>query len=96
LSVGIYSDGITTYWRSVAIDQAGYYQTYGVSRLTSLEFFAKAENESLQAAVESYTKLITYVDEHPEYTYLEVLKYAGVYSPTEEDFYLSLKTALSA
>jgi hypothetical protein len=87
--------GKSTYWRAVVIGQAGYYQTYALSLLSSLQFFVQAETTSLSTAVTNYTKLFTYADEHSDYTYFEILQYAGIASPVEESFYQKFYSALA-
>ena len=50
------------YWASVVFDRAGYYISYAMSALPSLEIYAKAGNEGLAAARDSYLKLFTFAD----------------------------------
>ena len=62
------------------------------------------ENNNLDATREKYYKLITFTDDpnnaHTDFvgdkvvdiSYGETLKYAGLYSPFEEDFYIFLKS----
>jgi hypothetical protein len=85
-----------TYWRYVVISQPAYYITYSVTFLTGMQFFLLAEDESLSTAVEKYTKLITYTDEHPEYTYRQVFENAGLRTFADETLYQDLEKAFQS
>jgi hypothetical protein len=93
--MGLTDYASTTYWRRVTFDSEGYYVSYGVSLLGALQIYNVAQTQSLQTAMESYTKLTTYVNDHPEYTYAQVLKNAGFYTYTDEALFKALKETLS-
>ena len=92
----------SAYWRYVAIEAAGYYISYSMSALPSLELFVKGV-EDFESAKQSYFKLFTFTDneefaEIDEFGdlvvtagYAETLEYAGLYSPFQEELYTSLK-----
>jgi hypothetical protein len=84
------------YWRRVVIPQPCYYVSYSFSTLAGLEFYLKAEEEGLSAAVESHNKIINYVDEHSEYTYSQVLEYANLLSIEDEQLYVKLNKMFAA
>jgi hypothetical protein len=86
------SSSDATYWRYVTITQPCYYTSYSLSGLGAMQLYIKAQNSSLDTATQSYTKLITYTDEHPEYTYSEVLTNAGLYDYKDEELYKYLKS----
>ena len=90
------------YWRFVTINSPGYYISYATSMISSLEFWAKAMNEGLEAAKECYFKLFYFTDdENNAYTdhdgdlilkigYADVLVYCGVTSPFAEETYQTI------
>jgi hypothetical protein len=80
----------STYWRYTTLENPGYYVSYAVSGLVSMQLYTKAENSSLSAATQSYVKLMDFYDENPDYTYAEVLTYAGLHSYTDEALYIEL------
>jgi hypothetical protein len=61
-----------------------------------MQFFLLAEDESLSTAVEKYTKLITYTDEHPEYTYRQVFENAGLRTFADETLFQDLEKAFQS
>lgn len=81
------------YWRYVTIHAPCYYVSYSVSAISVLQLFPKAQ-EDFAAAVDSYTKLFTYIDEYATrdtaMTTEEILVYAGLYSFTDERLYQSI------
>lgn len=77
------------YWRYATISSPCYYVSYSVSALSVLQLYPMA-NENMDAAIDSYLKLYTYVDELDEDEYMtteEVLLYAGLYSFNDEELY---------
>jgi oligoendopeptidase F len=87
---GLENVGSKTYWRYVTIAQPCYYISYSVSLLASMQLFAVAQQQSFMLAVQSYIRLIEYTRVHPEYTYSEVLTYAGLYDFSDEKLYVEL------
>lgn len=90
------------YWRYVAIEAAGYYISYAMSALPSMQLLTKGVQD-FEAAKQSYFKLFTFTD-NPEFAetdefgdvivtagYAETLQYAGLYSPFQEELYVQLK-----
>ncbi len=96
------------YWRAVTIHSPGYYISYATSMISSLEFWAKAETDGLDAAKDSYFKLFTFTDEEDNaYTdhdgdlitligYADVLEYCGVTSPFAEETYQTIGACIDA
>ncbi len=82
------------YWRYMTIKSPCYYVSYSISAISVLQLYSKAQNEGFDAAKASYLKLFTYIDENPEMTTSDILKYAGLYSFTEEELYIQLSAAL--
>lgn len=89
------------YWSYVVFDQAGYYISYAMSALPSLEIYVNAR-EDFDAAKESYLKLFTFSD-NPEFVetdedgyrtvtanYGEILTYCGLKTPFQEEMYLHI------
>ena len=95
------------YWAYVVFDQAGYYISYAMSALPSLEIYAKAANEGLEAARESYIKLFTFSDNEAfmdvdqygdpfiknDVTYQQILNWAGLKGPFEAELYQTIRQA---
>ncbi len=107
-----YWSNVTTYfnenyWAYVVFDQAGYYISYAMSALPSLEIYAKAANEGLEAARESYIKLFTFSDNEAfmdvdqygdpfiknDVTYQQILNWAGLKGPFEAELYQTIRQA---
>lgn len=98
----------SSYWRYVVVHSPGYYISYAMSMISSLEVWAKAEKNGLDAAKECYFKLFTFTDEDDAveedaegdlvalYTYQQVLEYAGLASPFDEDTYETIGECLNA
>ena len=91
------------YWGYVVFESAGYYISYAMSALPSLELYAKAQND-LDAARESYTKLVTFTnssrfvatDVNGKYlkadaTFASILDYCGLKGPFELGLYTTLQ-----
>ncbi len=97
----------SAYWRYVTIEAAGYYISYSMSALPSIELFVNG-TQDFEAAKQSYFKLFTFtdneqfakVDEFGDLVvtagYAETLEYAGLYSPFQEELYLTLKNYFEA
>ena len=81
------------YWRLVVVGSPCYYVSYAISALSVLQLYPMAA-EDYDAAIDSYTKLFTYTDmltaDNPYMTTEEILKYAGLYSFTDEELYASI------
>lgn len=65
----------TTYWSYVVFDQAGYYISYAMSALPSLEIYAKAGVDGLEETRDSYIKLFSFSDED-EFVQTDVYEYS--------------------
>ena len=77
------------YWRRVVVSSPCYYVSYGISALSVIQLYPMAA-ENYDAAIDAYLKLFTYTDVNPYMTTEEILKYAGLYSFTEEELYVSI------
>ena len=64
---------VDIYWRYVTISAPCYYISYAISAVNALQIYANANEDSFEAAKESYLKLFTYTDENPEMTTEEIL-----------------------
>ena len=92
----------TEYWQYAAFDNAAYYISYAMSALPCLEIYAKAGNDGLEAARASYLKLFTfssneefisedqYGDLYVSATYEEILNWAGLGGPFQEELYKTI------
>ena len=95
------------YWRYVTIEAPGYYISYAMSALPSIELFVLG-TQDFESAKQSYFKLFTftedenyaYVDKYGDLVvtagYADTLHYAGLYSPFEEELYVALKNYFEA
>ncbi len=95
------------YWRYVVIEAPGYYISYAMSMIPVLTLFIKSQNEGFEAAQEAYFKLFTFTDvegmAHEDVngelvvdaTTAEVLHYAGLSTPFEEETYKALSTLIN-
>ncbi len=90
--LGLTEVGSKSYWRYVTIESAGYYVSYSISMLGSIQL--KANSSNFDEKVESYLKLITYTTENPDMNYAEVLRYAGLYSYDDENLFKALAEIL--
>ena len=94
----------TSYWMYVTFDNAAYYISYAMSALPCIELYAKAGNDGLDAARASYLKLFTFSsndafmaqDEFNDWyvtaTYEQILNWAGLNGPFQENLYRSIQT----
>lgn len=92
----------TDYWM-VSFDSTAYYISYAMSALPCIELYAKAGNDGLEEARESYLKLFTFSqndafietdsfdDRYVTATYQEVLNWAGLQGPFQEGLYQSIQ-----
>ena len=93
----------TDYWMYVVFDNAAYYISYAMSALPALEIFAKAGNDGLNAARDSYLKLFTYSsnssflgsDEYGGATvtasYQTILNWCGLHSAFQSQLYTTIQ-----
>lgn len=91
-----------SYWRYVVIEAPAYYISYAMSALPSVEIYVKAMTDGFEAARTSYFKLYTFSDNSQyvridgdndkvvDATYEQILNYAGLYGPFQEDLYKKL------
>ena len=98
----------TSYWMYVTFGSPAYYISYAMSALPCIELYAKAGNDGLDAARESYLKLFTFSsnqdfveedsfgDLYVKATYQEVLNWAGLSGPFEEGLYQSIQQYFSS
>ena len=92
--LGIYEHyRVDEYWRyGMTISSPCYYISYAVSGINALQIYVKANNESFEAAKDSYLKLFTYTDADldGEMNLNDVLEYAGLLSFTDEQTYAKI------
>ncbi len=84
------------YWRPVTIRSPGYYVSYAVSMLGSMQMLS--EPEEFDARVGCYTKLISYLADPAAAElsgYGEILEYAGLYSHDSEELFAYLTALLT-
>jgi hypothetical protein len=79
------------FWRYITINQPCYYVSYSISLLSSLQLYMKAQDSSIEDAVISHNKLINYTDDNPDYTYSQVLEYAGLTDFKDEQLFVKLQ-----
>ena len=96
------------YWRFVTVNSPGYYISYAMSMISSMEVWAKSQSDGFEAAKAAYFKLFTYTDEEDNayldhdgdlvalLDYAGVLVYAGFTSPFDEVTYTTIGTCLDA
>ncbi len=78
----------SNYWRyGMTITSPCYYVSYSISAISVLQFYEMAANDGMDAAIDSYLKIFSYVDENPDMTMAEVFEYAGLYYYTDEALY---------
>ena len=94
------------YWRYVTIEAPGYYISYAMSMIPVLTLFIKSQTEGFEAAQEAYYRLFTFTDAeemaHPDMmgdlivdaSFSDVLHYAGLTTPFEEQTYKALADLL--
>ncbi|MCH5151905.1 MAG: hypothetical protein J1F65_04535 [Clostridiales bacterium] len=92
----------TEYWAHVVFDSSAYYISYAMSALPCIELYAKAGNEGLAAARESYLRLFTFSsndelvaedsdgDLYVTATYQEILNWANLSGPFEASLYSTI------
>ena len=74
------------YWKLVAVENAGYYISYAISKIPSLEIYSMArENLSLAKSVYKKTYTLDSNSKLDTSDFLKVLNYAGLYSPFDEE-----------
>ena len=93
----------TSYWAHVVFDSSAYYISYAMSALPCLELYAIAGNDGIDAARDSYIKLFTFSsnddfiatdsfgDKYVTATYQQVLNWAGLKGPFQEDLYKEIQ-----
>lgn len=93
--------GYDTYWTYVVFDQAGYYISYAMSALPSVELYVNAMTD-FEAAKASYFKLFTFSDntafvetDEDGYktvtaTYEQILNYCGLKGPFQDELYTTI------
>lgn len=86
--------GYDSYWRYATIFNPCYYISYSTSAVASLQIYAKSNLEGFNSAKDSYTKLYTYYDLNKEYTYKQVLEFAGLYHYNDEKAFQLIKEKL--
>ncbi len=88
-------EGYDDYWRQVTIRSAGYYVSYSISMICSLQFFCDEAN--FADKVDSYLFLVNYTDEKANVnkTYKELLELAGLYSYEDVRLFQYLKSVLA-
>ena len=74
-----------------------YELAYVMSLIPSIGIFAMSDEVGLEETISHYVKLYTYaLDENftAEETYVNILEYAGLYSPFNEDTYIAIKECI--
>ena len=89
---------LLSYWKQVTIPAPCYYISYAISALSIAQLYPMAIDD-FDAAADAYLKLFTYTDtyvgeDYEEMTTAEILKYAGLYSFTDEKLYQYLYNTL--
>lgn len=85
----IYGDAYGTqidYWKRVTITNAGYYISYAMSNIPSLEIYSLAK-EDFSKGVEAYTKVYEPAKEYTQEDFLDIIKAANLYSPFDSKAY---------
>lgn len=96
----------STYWAYVVFDSPAYYISYAMSALPSIELYAIAQSEGLDAARDCYVKLFTFANgfrfvANDSYgnaylknsaTYEAILNYCGLKGPFQEELYTKLQS----
>jgi len=72
--------GYEQYWRNLVDFNQCYYISYSVSAVAALQIYAKSVTDGFDDAMNSYLKLFNYYDIYKEYTFDQILEYAGLYS----------------
>ena len=87
--------GYNDYWRKVVVRSAGYYISYSVSMLCSLQLASDGTNFDQQ--VQAYLKLVNYseIEEQIDFNYKQVLEYAGLMSYDDEDMFKYIAKVLA-
>ena len=95
----------STYWAYVVFRSAGYYISYAMSALPSIELYVQAQSNGLDAALDSYVKLFTFSNDSrfvskdffgrktltSNATYSAILNYSGLKDPFDKAMYTNLK-----
>lgn len=79
------------YWRQVVVEQPVYYISYAVSSIGAISLFLEAEKDFAQAQ-SIYQWLCESYD--PDDGFLTILTTAGLYTPFDEEFYITLQQAV--
>ena len=66
-----------------------YYVSYSISAISVLQIYEIASTDGMDAAIDSYLKLMSYVDENPDMSIREIFEYAGLTYYTDEALYSS-------
>ena len=84
-----------SYWRRVTVRSAGYYISYSVSMCSSLQLASDGTN--FDEMTEAYLKLVDYTDvaSQQNFTYKQVLEYAGLYAYDNEEMFKYINKVLS-
>ena len=94
------------YWAYVVFKSAGYYISYAMSALPSIEIYAIARGKGLQDACTSYVNLFTFSNSsrfvdvatngkktlRSDATYEAILNYCGLQGPFQKELYTTLKS----
>ena len=96
IDFGIQEWNSAEYWRYVTITSPCYYVSYSVSAISVLQLYQMANEQSFDAACDSYLKLFTYTDDYDVLTTEEVLIYSGLKSFTDSMMFMELSEFLSA
>lgn len=88
---GRFVEQLMTYWSRLGFNDVGYQLSYTVSTVVTLQIYIKSF-ENTEASYEAFRNVCVNVDEELEF--VNTVKNAGLYSPTEEKAYLELQKLL--
>lgn len=74
------------YWKRVALSNAGYYISYAMSNIPSLEIYSLALTDMSEAR-KAYTSVYAPASEYTQEDFLKVIEAANLYSPFDEEAY---------
>ena len=78
----------TNYWRyGMTITSPCYYVSYSISAISVLQLYEMAATDGMDAAIDAYLKLMSYVDTDSDMSMADVLTQAGLYKYTDQALY---------
>ena len=64
-----------------------YYVSYSISAISVLQLYEMAATDGMDAAIDAYLKLMSYVDTDSDMSMADVLTQAGLYKYTDQALY---------